>query len=88
MFKIVKEAIDELNPFGLLPEAPNDEFDSESRKIAAQINDNSTIEEIAEIISKVLSKAFDEKFEIEACKVTAGKIHKSMSQSHHMKFNG
>ena len=32
MFKIVKNAIDEFNPFGLLPEAPNDEFDSESLK--------------------------------------------------------
>jgi len=33
VFKIVKRAIDEFNLFDLLPEAPNDEFDSESRKI-------------------------------------------------------
>mgnify|MGYP003539904961 CR=1 FL=1 len=29
MFAIVKKAIDEFNAFELLPEAPNDEFDSE-----------------------------------------------------------
>jgi hypothetical protein len=33
MFDIVKKAIDEFNPYGLLPEAPSNEFDSESRKI-------------------------------------------------------
>ncbi len=59
MFKIVKKAIDELNPLGLLPHASSDEFDIESRKIAAQINSNSTIDEITEVIAKVLSKAFD-----------------------------
>lgn len=78
MFNIVKKAIDEFNPMGLLPEAPNDEFDSESRKIAGQINVISTVEEIAEIIAKVFSKAFDDKFEIIECITTAEKIYKNI----------
>lgn len=78
MFNIVKKAIDEFNPYGLLPEAQNDEFDSESRKIAGQINHNNTVEEIAEIITKVLSKAFDTNFDIKKCRVPAEKIYKSM----------
>ncbi|HEX9062430.1 MAG TPA: hypothetical protein VF941_19840 [Clostridia bacterium] len=78
MFKIVKRAIDEFNPYCLLPEAPNDEFDNESRKIAVQINADSTVEEIAEIVAKVFSKAFDKNFDIKECMVPAEKIYKSM----------
>lgn len=78
MFKIVKKAIDEFNPYGLLPEAPSNEFDSESREIAEQINVNSTLEEIAEIIAKELSKAFDANFDMKKCMVPAEKIYKSI----------
>lgn len=78
MFKIVKEAIDDFNPYGLLPEAPNDEFDSESMEIAEQISLNSTIEEIAEIIATVFSIAFDTGFGSKKCMVPAEKIYKSM----------
>lgn len=52
MFNIVKKEIDEFNPCGLLIEVPNDEFDSESGKIAGQNNVNSKVEEIAEVIFK------------------------------------
>jgi len=41
-----------------------------------QINDNSTVEEIAEITAKVFSKEFDDKFQIKSCMATAEKIHK------------
>lgn len=78
MFNIVKESIDEFNPFGLLPRAPSNEFDNESKKIAAQIKVNSTAGEIAEIISKVLSKAFGMKFEYEECMPIAEKIYKAI----------
>lgn len=78
MFEIVKKAIDEFNPFDLLPEAPNDEFDSESRKIAGKININSTVEEIAWIISDVFSKSFDEIFELRYCMSPAERIYKAM----------
>ena len=35
MFDIVKKAIDEFSPCGLLPEAPNDEFDIQEYMIPA-----------------------------------------------------
>lgn len=79
MFDIVKKAIDEFNPYGLLPEAPSNEFDSESRKIAEQISINSTVEQIAEIIGKVLSRAFDIKFEVNECMTTAENINMSIN---------
>jgi len=78
MLKIVKKAIDEFNPYGLLPEAPDDEFDGESSQIADRINVNSTVEEIAEIISKVFSEAFDEDFDLEDCRIPAEKIYTSI----------
>jgi len=78
MFKIVKNAIDEFNPYGLLPGAPDDEFDGESREIAGRINVNSTVEEITEIISKVFLKAFDEEFDLEDCRILAEKIYTSI----------
>lgn len=81
MFNIVKKFIDEFNPMGLLPHAPENEYDIESKKIASQINQNSTINEIAEIISKVLSKSFDEKFEIKKCLATAEKIYQSLKHN-------
>lgn len=78
MFKIVKKAIDEFNPYSLLPDSPYDEFDSESREIERRIKINSTVEEIAEIISEVFSKAFNEKFERKNSMVTVKKIYKSI----------
>lgn len=85
MFKSVKKAIDEFNPYSLLPETPNDEFDNESRKIAGRINVNSTIEEIADIISKVFSRTFDESFEIKDCMTTAEKIYESIRLNNNLK---
>ncbi|NLL66188.1 MAG: hypothetical protein GX236_00615 [Clostridiaceae bacterium] len=53
-------------------------FDSESKRIADIISENSTIEEIAEVISIVLSKAFDESFDINKCITPAEKIYKAI----------
>lgn len=66
---------------GLLPHSPDDEYDIESKKIASQINQDSTINEIAEVMSKVLSKSFDEKFEIEECLEIAEKIYQSLNHN-------
>ncbi|MEL7649707.1 MAG: DUF1871 domain-containing protein [Sedimentibacter sp.] len=76
IFKIVKKEIDEFNLFDLLPEAPSDEFDSESETIASQIDVNSTTEEIAAIIANIFSKTFSEKFSQKDFMMTAEKIYK------------
>lgn len=65
-----------------LPDASDDEYDNESREmIAYQINKNSTVNEIAEIISKVFYKSFDEKFEMKECMLTAEKIYQSLTMT-------
>ena len=80
MFKIVKIAIDELNPYDLLPEAPDDEFDSESREITRKININNSIEEIAEIISGTISRTFEDPcFNSDYCMKAAEKINKELN---------
>lgn len=78
MFELVKRAIDEFNRYELLPEAPIDEFDSESRKIAGRITVNTTVEDIAQVICDVFSKAFNEKFSVKDFTTTAEKIYKSI----------
>lgn len=81
MFEIVKKAIDEFNLYGLLPEAPSDEFDSESRKILGRITINSTVEEIAHVVCDVFSKSFNENFKITDFKITAEKIYNSIKDN-------
>lgn len=63
MFSTVKKAIDKHDPYGLLAtHAPPDEYDSESLEITSLINGNSSIDEIATIISDVFKRSFDEDF--------------------------
>lgn len=60
-FSIVKKAIDNADPCGLLAcHAPPDEYDDESAEIAEIISDGDSVEEIAGICAKVFSRAFDE----------------------------
>lgn len=76
IYCIVKQAIDEWNPYQLLPEAPSDEFDRESRSIASKIRYESTTDEIAKIISTVFSSSFEPScFSKKDCRVVAKKVH-------------
>jgi len=43
----VKKAIDLWNPYGLLPDAPDDEFDSESLIVTGKIKDGDDMMTIA-----------------------------------------
>ena len=76
MFEIVKKAIDEWNPYKMLPDAPKDEFDPESREIADKISENLSKIEISEIIADVFYRAFgeDDEFTVDSCMETAEKI--------------
>lgn len=73
-FEIVKDAIDEMNPYCLLPDAPGDEFDGESHEIANGITSLVSAREISRIISRVLTRSFGEEFSPEECMPTAGRI--------------
>lgn len=61
LFVAVKRAIDEWNPYGLLPEAVSNEFDRESKAIASKISQNDTVDDIAKIISTIFSSSFESK---------------------------
>lgn len=58
-YEIIKKHIDEYDYFGLLAGgAPDDEFDSYSKKLADAISENDTVETIAGIIAKTMDAAF------------------------------
>ena len=82
IFKIVKKEIDKWNPYGLLPEFPNDEFDGESTRIASDIDWNSTTDKIAELISNEFTFSFGDKymFSLKCCIQTAKNIRDSMDR--------
>jgi len=75
-FLAVKSAIDNWNPLGLLPDAPDDEFDSESREISEKIDNYKNVSDIAEVVSDVFSRQFyKEGFELENCMDVAKVIY-------------
>ncbi len=75
IYEAVKKEIDWWNPYCLLPDAPPDEFDSESEEITRGISDSSSVEEIAAEVSKVFSDAFEPRyFTVEACMDVANMI--------------
>ena len=73
IFKIVKKEIDKWNPYGLLPEFPNDEFDGES---------TTTTDKIAKLISNEFTFSFGDEymFSLKCCIQTAKNIRDSMDR--------
>jgi hypothetical protein len=83
LLRAIKAAIDEWNPYGLLPDAPCDEFDGESRMIAAEIEDDDSADKIAEVVSKIFSQQFEPQFfRVEDCHDVAAKIRLNIDRSH------
>lgn len=80
-FLAIKSAIDEWNPYALLPWAPADEFESETTMCAAKIQSTDSVETIAQVVADVFSKAFDDfqSFGIENCMDVANAIRKNLS---------
>ncbi|MBP2110566.1 GNAT family N-acetyltransferase [Paenibacillus silagei] len=74
MGNIVRQVIHEWNPYGLLPEAPIDEFDSEIEKVVQSLTVASTVEELAKSIQEIFSSNFGEPFRYEGCFIAAKKI--------------
>ena len=58
--------------------APNDEFDSYSRKFADVITENDTVEDIAVLIAETMDKAFAEEIRPEKFIGTAKRIRKAL----------
>ncbi len=65
-FNIVKQAVDSLDPCGLLLiGAPDDEYDLESQRISAAVSVGDTEDKIAEVAAEVFSKAFSREYTAE-----------------------
>lgn len=79
IYLVVKDAIDEWNPYGLLPETPSNEFDSESERIAIAINKGYSVKQIAKVISIVFTEMF-EPFTEDDCMKPASKIKDSLDK--------
>lgn len=81
LFIAVKDAIDKWNPYGLLPDAPNDEFDNESKAVTDKINFESSIDDITRVISSVFSSSFEAKyFQTEDCIATASEVKQNIDR--------
>lgn len=80
-FEIIKKYIDEYDYYDLLAcHAPNNEFDSYSRKIADDITKNDTVEDIAMLIANTIDKAFGEKINSDIFLDIAKKIKKALHE--------
>jgi hypothetical protein len=85
VFAVIKPVIDEWNPYGLLPGAPDDEFDSESRQITERIFEQyKTISVVAltSIIATIFTVAFGvgEGFDEAYCKPVAEKLRTALDR--------
>ena len=80
-FLIVKKAIDNADPCGLLAcHAPLDEYDDESAEIAAMISDEDSAEEIAVICANVFSRSFAENVSADKFLVVAEEIRRELEK--------
>ena len=78
-FDIIKKYIDEYDYYGLLASgAPNDEFDSYSRKFTVMISENDTVEDIAMLIAETMDNAFNEEINVENFIDLAQKIRNAL----------
>jgi hypothetical protein len=74
LFNMVKKIINECDPIGLLPSAPDDEYEMEIGKIVPLLNKIGSENALTEEISKIFNKAFGWDFTNEKCLSIAKKI--------------
>lgn len=78
-YSIIKKHIDRYDYMDLLAGGcPDDEFDSESRMVAARISVDSTAEEIAGVLAEVFTQQFGQHEEAGAFLELAGRIKKDI----------
>ena len=78
-FEIIKKYIDEYDYYGLLAShAPNDEFDSYSKKFADNITEEYSVEDIAKLLAETMDKAFAEEIQPKKFIDTARNIRKAL----------
>ena len=81
-YEVIKKYIDEFDYYSLLEGgAPNDEFDSYSRKFAETITENDSVEDIAMLIAETIDKAFGEDVKPEKFLEIAQKIKNALQEA-------
>ena len=78
----VKSAIDRFDPFVFCPgqDAPADEYDGESKRIAEKLYFGMSKQRIAEIIAEEFTRSFEQTFTKEECSLPALEIYKKLSK--------
>lgn len=73
-FNIVKKIVDEWDPIGLLPFAPEDEYEMEIAGIVTLLNKVDSDEILSDGIGRIFKKSFGESLSKEECFSVAKKI--------------
>lgn len=71
---LVREVINSWNPYGLLPHAPDDEFESEIEKVTDSLKEAKTVEDLAGSIQLIFERSFGDPFKYESCLKVAAQI--------------
>ncbi|MEW9674272.1 DUF1871 family protein [Ammoniphilus sp. 3BR4] len=72
--EIVTEVINNWNPYSLLPDAPEDEFEPEILKVVGALHRAKTVEDLAEEIRVIFSNTFGSDFDFDECLMVARRI--------------
>lgn len=87
LFQFVKNALNKMNPYDLLPDAPANEFYGEAEIIASKISTNDSVKQIANYIAEELSRSFGEIFTEDECMRAAESIQNLMKMSKSAEIN-
>ncbi|WP_227938175.1 DUF1871 family protein [Alkalihalobacillus deserti] len=74
LFNIIKKIVNDWDPIGLLPSAPDDEYEFEVAKIVTLLNKADSVESLADGIATIFTKSFDWSLTKEDCLPVAQKI--------------
>lgn len=82
LFCCIKQEIDKWDPYGFFPDAPPDEYDGESRRIARRILADPSFDKLAKIVAEIFSASFgaDAGFTVDSCRTVADKIEHRISK--------
>ncbi len=73
-FNIVKKIVNEWDPVGLLPSAPDDEYEFEIARIVSLLSNVDTVNTLSDGIAQIFTKAFGWSFSEEECLPVSRKI--------------
>ncbi|UOQ46833.1 DUF1871 family protein [Gracilibacillus caseinilyticus] len=74
IFDVVKKVINEWDPIGVLPYAPDDEYKFEVAKVVTLLSKVENVEELSDGLAKIFKKALEWNFTKEECLPIAKKI--------------